>query len=118
MKVDQMTRLRRCFGSPLTFLISVILVGILFAAIARVQVHRQAGQVDGSRLRLKRRIDEGVIDSLAYRADGRCLVVGSSDGVVRIIDSRTGDAILRVSGHGPPAIRRLSSRWPAVRSRV
>ena len=79
----------------------MILVGILFAAIARVQVHRQAGQVDGSRLRLERRIDEGMIESLAYRADGRCLVVGSSDGVVRIIDSRTGDVRLRVSpGHG------------------
>ena len=64
-------------------------------------MRRQAVQVQGWRLRLERRISGDTIFSLAYRADGRCLVVGSRDGVVRIIDSRTGDESLRVSpGHG------------------
>jgi WD40 repeat protein len=96
-----MTLFRRPFGFPLALLLGVILVAVLFAAIRRVQVHVPASQIDAKRLRLERRFDEGMIESLAYGADGRCLVVGSSNGVVQIIDSVTGDARHRVSSpHG------------------
>jgi hypothetical protein len=50
MNLDRTTRIRRHFGPARIVLASVILVGILFAVIVRVQLNRQAVQAVGDSL--------------------------------------------------------------------
>ncbi len=109
--IGELMRPRRyCIRAHHVWFLIVSLVAVLAVAfgvvlvLAHVQMQRRAGRVDHQgRLRMERQVSGGMIGSLAYRADGQSLIVGSDDGFVRIIDPRTGNERLKVGPQAGPA---------------
>jgi WD40 repeat protein len=109
MNEDHAGRLRRFSIFPRTVLVCLLDCVFCLTAISCIRHHGNAAHDDETKVRLVRRYEEGVIESLAFRADGRSLALSSSRGSAWTVDAFTGDVQWRVSREGGP-VRSIAYR--------